>query len=201
MMAVMALLDWKDDTRYQGYLAHAALNRNYQLELEYTSELRRAQVFMLRLFADWAGDATHPWPAYAYDEPIYETLIQLWRTPNPDDLVPCLLAACDRHTYQTGKETLKQFFDFRTVGLARTPIEILFLFRLREWEGLTNPTLDHPLMTAPFDQLPLEPPVPELDPLMQSVLKRAQEDWPQYDEVLSLNELKRSARGMVPVRG
>lgn len=190
MLGVMALLGWRDATLYQGYLAHAALNRRYQLELQYQDEHRRAQAFMLRLFADWVGDVSHQWPAYAYDEPIYEALLQHWRTPNPDDLVPCLLAACDRHTHQTQKDSSKKFFDFHNVGLARTPIEILFLFRLREWDGLANPTLDHPLMAAPFDQLPPEQPVPPLDELMQAVLKRAREDWPQYDEVLSLAALK-----------
>lgn len=190
MLAVMALLGWRDATVYQGYLAHAALNRNYQLELQYREEHRRAQAFMLRLFADWVGDVSHAWPDYAYDEPIYETLLQYWRTPNPDDLVPCLLAACDRHTHQTQKDSLKKFFDFRNVGLTRTPIEILLLFRLREWEGLENPILDHPLMASPFGKLPPEQPIPPLDDLMSAVLKRAREDWPHYDEVLSVMALK-----------
>jgi len=190
MLGVMALLGWRDAAVYQGYLIHAALNRSYQLVMEYHEEHRRAQAFMLRLFADWVGDVSHQWPDYAYDEPIYETLLKYWRTPNPNDLVPCLLAACDRHTHQTQKDSSKKFFDFQNVGLTRTPIEILFLFRLREWVGLQNPTLDHPLMAAPFDQLPLEQPVPLLDDLMQAVLKRAREDWPQYDEVLSLEQLK-----------
>jgi hypothetical protein len=68
-------------------------------------------------------------------------------------------------------------------------VEILFILRLREWEGLANPSLDHPLMAAPFDRLPPVQPVPELDDLMLGVLKRAREDWPQYDEVLSLDSL------------
>lgn len=193
MMAVMALLGWKDAAKYQGYLTHSALNRNYQLAIEYRDEHRRAQAFMLRLFADWVGDCSHQWPDYAYDEPIYEALLASWRTPNPQDLVPCLLAACDRHTWQTGKDTLKNFYDFHNVGLTRTPIEVLFLFRLRVWEGLSNPVLDHPLMTKPFDQLPPIQPVPELDDLMQGVLRRAREDWLQYDEVLSLDALRQSA--------
>ena len=191
MMAVMALLGWKDAAMYQGYLTHAALNNSYQLELQYEEEHRRVQAFMLRLFADLVGDCSHQWPDYAYDEPIYEALLAHWRTPNPQDLVPCLLAACDRQTHQTNKDTLKNFYDFHNVGLIRTPIEILFVFRLREWEGLTNPVLDHPLMAAPFNQLPLAQPVPELDKLMKGVLKRAREDWPQYDKVLSLQSLRR----------
>ncbi|WP_293933754.1 hypothetical protein [Iodobacter sp.] len=191
MMATMAILGWKDAVIFHGYLIHSALNRSYQLELQYTEEHRRAQAFMLRLFADWVGDLSHQWPGYAYDEPIYEMLLQLWRTPDPEALIPCLLAACDRHTHQAGKDTLKKFYDFNSDWhLERVPIEILFIFRLREWEGFANPVLDHPLMVAPFDSLPPEQPVPELDELMQGVLKRAREDWPQYDEVLSLAALK-----------
>jgi hypothetical protein len=192
MMAGMAILGWKDAVIHQGYLTHAALNRGHQLVIEYEEEHRRAQAFMLRLFADWVGDVSHQWPGYAYDEPIYEALLAHWRTPNPDDLVPCLLAACDRHTWQTGKESQKNSYDFnQDRHLERVPVEILFIFRLREWEGLANPRLDHPLMAAPFDQLPPEQPVPEWDELMQGVLKRAREDWPQYDEVLSLESLKK----------
>ncbi len=191
MMGAMSILGWREAVICQGYLAHAALNRGHQLVVERTEQHRRAQAFMLRLFADWVGDVSHQWPAYAYDEPIYETLLQHWRTPDPQDLVPCLLAACDRHTWQTGKESQKNSYDFnQDRHLERVPVEILFVFRLREWEGLANPVLDHPLMAAPFDQLPPEQPVPELDELMQGVLRRARQDWPQYDEVLSIAALK-----------
>lgn len=193
MMAVLAILGWQEAVRYQGYLTHAALNRGYQAVIQYQEEYRRAQAFMLRLFADWVRDVSHQWPLYAYDEPIYETLLAHWRTPDPQDLVPCLLAACDRHTYSAGKDTLKKFHDFNDNNyLQRVPVEILLLFRLRQWEGLENPILDHPLMAPPFDRLPPQQPIPELDELMQGVLKRAREDWPQYDEVLSLAELRRS---------
>lgn len=192
MMGAMALLGWNEAVIYHGYLIHAALNRTYQLQLQYEEQHRRAQAFMLRVFADWVGDVSHQWPAYAYDEPIYETLLANWRTPNPDDLLPCLLAACDRHTWQTGKESMKNSYDFnQDWHLERVPVEILYILRLRQWEGLANPQkIDHPLMAAPFDQLPPEQPVPELDELMQGVLKRAREDWPQYDRVLSLEALK-----------
>lgn len=194
MMASMAILGWKEAVIHQGYLTHAALNRGYQLVIEYEEEHRRAHAFMLRLFADWVGDTSHQWPDYAYDEPIYEALLTRWRTPNPDDLLPCLLAACDRHTWQTGKESQKNAYDFnQDWHLERVPVEILYILRLREWEGLPNPQkIEHPLMAAPFDQLPPEQPIPKLDELMQGVLKRAREDWPQYDAVLSLEALKQA---------
>jgi hypothetical protein len=192
MMATMAILGWKDAVIHQGYLTHAALNRGHQLVIEYEEQHRRAQAFMLRVFADWVGDVSHQWPAYAYDEPIYEALLAKWRTPSPDDLMPCLLAACDRHTWQTSKESQKNSYDFnQDWHLERVPVEILYILRLRQWEGLANPQkIDHPLLAAPFDQLPPEQPVPELDELMQGVLNRAREDWPNYDDVLSLPALK-----------
>ncbi|WP_249583025.1 hypothetical protein [Pseudomonas viridiflava] len=75
--------------------------------------------------------------------------------------------------------------------MERVPLEILYILRLRQWEGLPNPRqIDNPLMAAPFDQLPPEQPVPELDELMQGVLNRSREDRPNYDEVLSLPALK-----------
>lgn len=191
MLAVAGMLGWKDAVIQQGYMHIAAMNRGYE-NLEYIKiQHRRAQAFILRLFCDWVGDVSHQWPAYAYDEPIYENLLAHWRTPDPDELTACLLAACDRHTWQTGRDSSKNFYDFSTPAYMRVPIEILFLFRLRAWEGLANPDLEHPLVAAPFDQLPPEQPVPPLDDLMQGVLKRAREDWPHYNSVLSLEELKK----------
>lgn len=101
------------------------------------------------------GDVSHQWPAYAYDEPIYEALLAKWRTPSPDDLMPCLLAACDRYTWQTGKESQKNSYDFnQDWHLERVPVEVLCILRLRQWEGLANPQqIEHPLMFAPFEQL------------------------------------------------
>lgn len=42
----------------------------------------------------------------------------------------------------------------------------------------------------PFDTLPPKQPIPELDTVLQEVLKRAREDWPDFDEVLSIAALK-----------
>lgn len=190
-MADAFLLGWEEEAIYQGYLIHAALNRNYYLILEYEEEHRRGQAFMLRLFADWRGDVSHQWPSYAYDEPIYKGLLERWRDPDPQVLVPWLMAACDRHTHQANyRETSKTFYDFSDITLIRTPIEILMLFRLREMMGLSNPILDHPLMEAPYDQLPTIQPKYQVDEYMEGTLKRARQDWPNFDQVVSLESVK-----------
>ena len=63
------------------------------------------------------------------------------------------------------------------------------VFRLRQLTGLANPVIDHPLMESPFDSLPEAQPLFVPDELMQGTLKRAREDWPQFDRVTSIETL------------
>ena len=63
---------------------------------------------------------------------------------------------------------------------ARTPIEILLLFKLRQLIGLQNPVLDHPLMNSPLGVLPSEV-VFEPDDIIRRVRDRMREDG--YDEM------------------
>jgi len=157
------------------------------LQLSYEEKHRRVHAFMLHLFAIWRGDIDHNWPSYAYSEPIYEGILERWREPNPEVLKPWLLAACDRHTHESKRDTEKIFHDCST--FPRTPLEILFLFRLRELVGLSNPVLDHPLMESPFNRLPESqlPYVPDENVL--GTLARVREDWPNFDQVVSLQLL------------
>jgi hypothetical protein len=144
-LGVIAMLGLRETLVKQAYMTLAAAKRGFMAE-SYSHDQRRAQLFMLRLTMDWLGHTGLDWPAYAHDEPIYEELLSIWRTPDPQALVPALLRACDRHTFQTGRETERRRLDFHEhLCLDRVPVEILLLFRLREWEGLSNPVLDHPL--------------------------------------------------------
>lgn len=189
-MAFAFLLGWNELAIYQGYLIHLALNRKHYLLLQYESEHRRAQAFMLRLFADWRGDVSHDWPAYAYDEPIYNGLLEQWRNPDHGTLAPWIVAAADLHTHQAGRETSKKFYDFSDYTLIRTPIEILMLYRLRQLCGLTNPEVVHPLMEAPFHQLPVPQPLYEPDEMMVSSMLRVRQDWPAFDQIVSIEQLR-----------
>ncbi|AMP16358.1 hypothetical protein CPter291_4127 [Collimonas pratensis] len=188
IMAMDIILGQTDEGIYQGYLTHATLNRTYQLKMSYEEEHRRGHAFMLRLFADWRGDITHEWPSFAFGEPIYESILEKWREPDSEILKPWLLAACDRHTHESKDDTETVFYDFS--AFPRTPIEILFLLRLRELIGLQNPVLEHPLMESPFDKLPIiqTPYMP--DELVIGTLSRVREDWPDFDQVVALDALK-----------
>ena len=63
------------------------------------------------------------------------------------------------------------------------------IFRLRELVGLSNPVLDHPLMEAPFDRFPETPPAYVPDVLMLGTLDRVRQDWPNFDQEVSLASL------------
>jgi hypothetical protein len=189
-MAMTFMLGRVEEGIYQGYLTHAALNRTYQLQLSYEEEHRRTHAFMLRLFADWRGDVSHVWPAFAHSEPIYEGILERWREPDADALTPWLLAACDRHTHESQRDSENKFHDCSS--FPRTPLEILLLFRLRELIGLKNPDLIHPLMEAPYDRLCEVQPPYELDDLIRGTLVRVREDWPEFDQIVSLEALQAS---------
>jgi hypothetical protein len=192
-MAMAIVLGLEDEGIYQGYLTYASLRQMYQLQEAYELQHRRAHAFMLRLFSAWQGNVDHVWPAYAYDEPVYEGILERWRDPSPAELAPWLLAACDRHTHQAQPDTEKAFFDFSSLTLV--PLEILFLFRLRQLLGLSNPVLDHPLMETPFDQLPEVQSPYKPDELMLGTLARVREDWPEFDSAVSFGAVKNAALG------
>jgi hypothetical protein len=93
------VLGWQDWALDLAQLALWGIDNNAFLDAG-KSYHRRIQFFILRLIADWQGWPVRNWPKWATDEPLYNALITHWRTPNPDDLTPLLLAACDRHTHE-----------------------------------------------------------------------------------------------------
>ena len=190
-MAMSFLLGWPKEGTYQGYLTYASLCRGYQLQASYEQQHRRGHVFLLRLFAAWRADVNYSWPPYAYDERIYEGILERWREPDPEVLIPWLIAACDRHTHEAQPDTATSFHDFSS--MLCVPLEILFLFRLRELMGLENPALHHPLMDAPFDHLPAAQAVYVPDTIMLGTLARIHKDWPQFDTIVSPESIKHVA--------
>ena len=108
-------------------------------------------IFILRMLAAYLEE-----PAIrlnrAAAHPILTALFDLRRAPGTEELQQVCLAACDLHTHQ-----YKPGGEFEHIAIwARTPIEILLLFKLRQLAGLPNPQLDHPLMNTPLGQLPQE---------------------------------------------
>jgi hypothetical protein len=89
--------------------------------------------------------------------------------PDPAEITPLTLAACDRHTHQARTNSRKEFFELPRGEMWYVPFEILSVLRLRESMELPNPELDHPLMKTALARL--EPiTAPYTDALLDSVL-------------------------------
>lgn len=138
---------------------------------------RRTQHFILRLIGRWQDWPERNGPSCAFDEPLFNALLDHWATPNADDLAPLLLAACDRHTHQARPDSNKAYFDMRHSGMDYDPFEVLAVMKLRELHGLPNPVLDHVLMNTPLGRLPA-PTAPYSDELLDGVLARARREFP-----------------------
>lgn len=131
--------------------------------------------FMLRLLADYLGELPHLVSGKAVEEPVFQALLEHWREPDPAALVPLCLAACDIHTHRCWEEE----DDFAMSHFMYIPIEILLLYKLRQFLGLQNPQLDHPLMNGPLGALPPETAC-EPDDLIRRVRERMEKEG--FDE-------------------
>jgi len=194
-MALAFMLGWQEQAVIQGYIAAASLNQDYSLAVGYEERHRRGHAFMLRLFASWRNDGTgHRFPDWAHSVPVYETLLQRWRSADATELGRLLYAACEHHLEQAILDRRKAYHDFGDDRLARVPLEILMVLRLREIEGLAIPHVTHPLMEPPFDVLVPPVPVPEADAYMKGTMQRVDADWPQFENWMTLDAIRRLAK-------
>jgi hypothetical protein len=155
----------------------------HRLKMFHSRQYYPAAQTLLRIFAEYFGEPELTIEGEAHTHPVYDALAKHWRHPEAEPLVPVLLAVCDEHTRRNvrGKPYGYEYdFDY----FARTPVEILLVFKLREELGLPNPKLDHPLMNTPLGVLPKELPF-EFDELLAPVVKRMREDGFDEEAILA----------------
>lgn len=139
--------------------------------------------FILRIMADYLNEPPLNLSGESLMDPICTTLFDLWREPDSEALIPVCLAACDAHTHRTRPQPLYGIhYEFKE--FARTPVEVLLLFKLRELIGLSNPHIDHPLMNTALGVLPKEVNFDEIASGSDDLIKRVRDRMMQdgYDE-------------------
>ncbi|MCE0918215.1 hypothetical protein [Pseudomonas sp. NMI760_13] len=141
----------------------AGINGGYGIEdghnLPLGTTLRYA-AFGLAIIGDWLGKPLdldkHALPR----DPAWGQLVAHWREPDPEKLLPILMAACDTHVERialNSRELDSGNFEFGSPFEAVYPAEILAILNLRRSLGLSNPFIDHPLMTTPYAKLTCPP--------------------------------------------
>lgn len=121
------------------------------------------QLFILRLAERHLGGAERNWLADPYPwavdpcekEPLFKALMQHWQDENMDILEPLLLQLLNRHTFQASRNNKDGAKDFDG-HTEQFPLELFFIYRLRQWHGLSLPSLTHRLIEPPFHELPPE---------------------------------------------
>jgi len=120
----------------------------------------RYAAFGLSIIGDWLGKPLdldkHALPR----DPAWGKLVAHWREPNPEKLLPILMAACDTHIERialNSRELDSGNFEFGSPFEAVYPAEILAILNLRRSLKLANPFVDHPLMTTPYAALTCPP--------------------------------------------
>jgi hypothetical protein len=158
----------------------------------------RYAAFGLAIIGDWLGKPLdldkHALPR----DPAWGQLVAHWREPDPEKLLPTLMAACDTHVERialNSRELDSGNFEFGSPFEAVYPAEILAILNLRRSLKLANPFIDHPLMTTPYAALTCPPGTRlERDELLErfliAVCKNNPEAMPEglYEAVMQTTE-------------
>ena len=171
------VLGWQDWAIDLARRAYRGLDKE-RFFFDYSERIHpRTQTFVLRLIADWQGWPQCEWQKWVFDEPIFNALIEHWRTPDPDALRPLLMAACDRHTHESKPGGSASSNDISNDAFSYDPFEVLAVMKLRQLQGLPNPVVDHLLMNTVLGKLP-QPVAPYSDALLEGVIAKARLEHP-----------------------
>lgn len=109
--------------------------------------------FILALCCDWLqSQSTNP-PVHinftTEELGTRKKFFNIWKTRNLSDLENTICEMADFHLDQSrDAETEQDWFEFEDHGYWLFPVEVLSVLRLREWIGLPNPYLKHPLFSS-----------------------------------------------------
>jgi hypothetical protein len=111
--------------------------------------------FVLSVFAKWKNIALPAEFSFDVPNPYQELVDDL--TATAAKIGPAIAGACDFHLSRSKFPTKDEVYEF--AGRVKTiyPVEILYVFRIRQILGLSNPEVDHPLMNSPLGKLPEAP--------------------------------------------
>lgn len=185
----MGLLDLSQ--KYYHFILEA-LKQGYGIEDGHNNPFwansLRYSAMIITIFSDWLGLPKPDLEKHALPkDPVWMHYAYHWREPDLEKFKEIVLQVCDVHIERiaiTDKEFDSQEFDFNSPYEALYPVEILFVLRLREMIGLTNPEIDHPLMNTPYAHITENVSIESFnDPLLNNFLHEVRRREPEYIEL------------------
>lgn len=130
------------------------------------SDLGRSfEFFVVKLHTVWQGQAFEPLASRVGSLRVYQRCFDHW---NDDGLADALKDICDYHfKSNVDKGGLEDPFSWSPYQFL--PVEIFAIKRVRELQGLTMPTVDHPLMQTPLAAPPDPMPTYQDEVLMEAI--------------------------------
>lgn len=134
-----------------------AIGRDSLIGLEdgrfYGLHANKLTPFVVSVFARWKNIALPPveFP-FAVQDGYQELLQKLLE--GPEEIRTAIAKASDFHLSRSKDHTDDETYEFAHPVDAIYPVEILFVFRVRQLLGLHNPEVDHPLLNSPLGKLP-----------------------------------------------
>lgn len=164
---------WRDQAELVARHGFKELNRLMDRGISYG----RLGWFMLELAKDWLKADVSLDSEFREHEVknlgAYDALLAGWREKAPAKFDALMSEMAEYHLSQSqDPDREDDWFEFEDHGFWLFPAELLAVLRLREWEGIANPPLSHPL----FSVTPL-------------ATLRPAPDWPK-DEILDRAEAK-----------
>jgi hypothetical protein len=149
------------------------------------------QLFILRLSEHFLGYPPRDWLNHKHwgvdpreQEPLFAALWEHWDDTDTSVLEPLLVQLLNRHTYQASRNNKDGDRDFEGHS-EQFPMELQFIYRLREWRGLTNPAIKHRLTEPPFDVLPEPMQEVVFDEQTIQFIAKVRASFPDFDEVIN----------------
>lgn len=165
LLAKSFALGFSTDGERIGYQSLAGLRDSRY----YGISVNKLTPFVMKVFSIWKNVELSS-EEFPFEIPEAYHLILDNLTLGPNDIREAIVAACDFHLSRAKEDTDDETYEFSSSVYAIYPVEILFVFRIRQLLGLTNPEVDHPLLRNPLGKLAdAKSPI---DPLLLSVSER-----------------------------
>lgn len=150
LLAQILATGWKDEAELVARLGFKELNRLLDRGISYG----RLCWFMLELARDWLQANVSLDSEFRQHEienlGIWDKLLAGWREPNERIFDSLVNEMAEYHTSQSKNAEMSEneWYEFEDMAYWLFPVELLAVLRLREWAGIANPKLSHPLFAV-----------------------------------------------------
>ncbi|WP_349963068.1 hypothetical protein [Rhizobium sp. ZPR3] len=147
LLAQVIATGWKDEAELVARLGFKELNRLMDRGISYG----RLPWFMLELAKDWLKADVAIDSEFRQHEVanlgVWDKLLAGWRDPNERSFDALMSEMAEYHLAQSEivENTEKDWYEFEELSYWLFPVELLAVLRLREWAGIANPPLTHPI--------------------------------------------------------